>query len=527
MITPVTLSEGYIREVEKRLEGVVSGGGDPRKFLQFSLKESKFPLAPGDGKRMKEILSQRLAFLNSIYPNFKEFQSEKLKIGEDISLLFELWQMWIPLAEVYIRGWQIKQKRVHKKIPYFVLLSGAQGSGKTVATNVLEWLIPRLWRFKSASGNCSVRVISIDSLYKTNRERIELRNRLRLDIGLRAIEAAGFTKLKKKRECESLLREAIGLTGEIELILGTPKEHSPRERRFVERAIEEKLKETEERLSAFPEETRELLLESIKKNPYYLSQDPRKKILYLYLKRCALDEKEMDEIVDAAMKGNPFYEVARGLPNTHYVDKFLDIYKGFCEGRKAIEIPQFEKLFHGGIGDVKAIDRILKREYPEIFILEGWFVGVPTDLRIEDVERIIRSNNYVLKVIDELDSERKHTKVMLEYLRPYKKVWDLFDTRTFLLIDAIQNVERSRARQEETNRRHRIAELKDQGLSDEEISQMKLGMTPEEIANFVKPYILLTYIILYIDLFKYNADIIFRIQSSDYKPRSISVRGKD
>lgn len=525
-ISLVTLSEDYIKEVENLLEKVVSGGGE-REFLQFSLKEGRFPLLHGDEKSIEEVLQERLAFLKSIYSDFKDFQVEKLKIPEEVSFLFELWQMWIPLAEVYIRGWQVKQETAdEKETPYFVMLSGAQGSGKTVTTNVLQWLIPKLWDFKATTGKCSVKVLSIDSLYKTNRERIQLRNRLRLDMGLCAVEKIGLGS-KKKQECESQLRDAIRFIEEIELILGTPKIHSPQEGEFVERTIEEKNREVKGRLLPFPKDLQVLLLASIEKNPFSLSPDVRRKILLYFLKRCSLDEKQLDTIIDEAVKGNPFYEVARGLPNTHYVDKFLDIYKGFCERLDVIELPHFEKLFHGGIGDIKTIDRILRGDYPEIFILEGWFVGVPTDLSMEEVERIIRSNNYVFKIMDELDPERRHTEVMLKRLKPYKKIWDIFDIRTFLLIDDIRNVERSRARQEETNRKHRVAELKSEGLSDEEIGQMKLGMTPEEIADFVKPYILLTYIILSIDLFKYNADIIFQIHSSDYKPRVISVRGKD
>jgi len=524
--TTITLNGEYIQGVEKHLEGIILRREDPQEFLNFCLKEAKRPLPSQDEEEAEKILSERLTLLKSIYPDFQEFQVEELKIERDISLLFKLWQMWLPLAEVYLEGWQEKQKTAAKNTPFLVLFSGAQGSGKTVTTSVLKWLIPQLGKFKSTTSKCSVSIISIDSLYKTNRERIQLRNQLRLKEGLRIIEARELPA-DKKEEVETLLRQALQLTEEIELILGTPKEHLPQEGKLLERSKEEKIKEVEDKLKVSPQKLQDLTLKAIGENPFYLSFEVREKVLQFYLEKCSLEGKEREKIREAAAKGNPFYEVARGLPNTHYVDKFLNIYKGFCEGRDKVELPEFEKLFHGGVGDVKAIERIPPEEYPDIFILEGWFVGVPTNLSLEEVEKIIRTDDYVRKVMDSLDPERRYVEVMWEYLQPYQKIWDIFDNRTFMLIENIRNVERSRAHQEKTNRKHRIAELKRQGLTDAEISQMKLGMTDEEIAHFVQPYILLTYIILYLDLFQYGADIIFRINSSDYLPRSIAIRRKE
>lgn len=512
------LSDPYLVQTREHLEKLLCGDVTADEFCRFCLKQDLLPQLSGlDEAEQCDRISRRVDFLLSVFPDFVDFQENDLKISREISLAFNLWQMWIPMAEAYIRGWEHKQKDGRQShVPYFVLLSGAQGSGKTVSTSVLKWLIPRMRSESYNDDSFKVDIISIDSLYKTNKDRIEFRNELRIQCGL---QAAG----DHDQKLESALKNAISLIRDIEWVLGTPREHNPAEHKLVERTPEEKKALTREKADVLPDKIAQAVCASVDENPYNLPAELRKRILDHFLAQAGVGAEKAKTVRAAAVNGNPFYEIARGLPNTHYVDQFMEIYRGLCGEADFIELPDFEKLYHGGVGDVKSLDRIEKTDFPQIFFLEGWFVGVPTGLNMDKVEEIIQSDEYVTEMMDVLDPERKFTPVMLDYLKKYQKIWDLFDNKTFLLIDDIRNVEQSRTRQEQTNRRHRIAELKAEGKTDQEISKMKLGMTEEEIKTFVRPYILLTYIILRMDPEQMDAEMIYHTDSSDYMPRKIDI----
>ena len=117
--------------------------------------------------------------------------------------------------------------------------------------------------------------------------------------------------------------------------------------------------------------------------------------------------------MEKAIKGNP-WEVSRGFPGTHSVelmeDKILD-----WKLTGKLNIPIFDKSLRSGLGD----RAYWKTEYPDLLILEGWFLGVNTTrsshLINQDIQPFLNNHEvkYRLKIQDNLNK--------------YKNIWKLID----------------------------------------------------------------------------------------------------
>ena len=63
------------------------------------------------------------------------------------------------------------QKKQTKKKPYFVGLAGGQGTGKTTISSIIKIILEKYFKLK-------VFKISIDDIYKTRKERINLSKKI-------------------------------------------------------------------------------------------------------------------------------------------------------------------------------------------------------------------------------------------------------------------------------------------------------------------------------------------------------------
>ncbi|HLC52765.1 MAG TPA: hypothetical protein VJI98_05965 [Candidatus Nanoarchaeia archaeon] len=169
--------------------------------------------------------------------------------------------------------------------------------------------------------------------------------------------------------------------------------------------------------------------------------------------------------------GNPFYQIARGMPGTHRV-KLLKQVLAKIKAGKPFEIPIFDKFRHQGQGDVSK--RMIKVNERQDFVLfEGWCVGIPkVSSRI--LINICKKNDIPLK---QLDPELQYHLVMLKAIKDYLPLWKYLNYIVMLQADSAQLHQKWRLQQER--------ELK---------IKKNQGMTPKEIINFVNVYLPLTYV---------------------------------
>jgi len=173
-------------------------------------------------------------------------------------------------------------------------------------------------------------------------------------------------------------------------------------------------------------------------------------------------------------KGNPFYQISRGIPGTHNHTKMLDTLKKAKSGEN-FDILDFDKSVHKGRGDItENVTQV--HEQQDFIILEGWCVNIPY-VEINKFLSIMNQNNYVSKIFNEIDPRQEYYKVVMENIKEYQKIWKLFDNITVMSGKKIEWIEEWRAEQEE-----RLIAVKGS------------GMTREEIHEFVKPFIPFTYL---------------------------------
>ncbi len=122
-----------------------------------------------------------------------------------------------------------------------------------------------------------------------------------------------------------------------------------------------------------------------------------------------LPSSQMDE----AIKDNP-WEVSRGIPGSHSV---LLMEKNLSEWKSTgqLKFPVFDKSLRSGLGDRS----YWRTEYPDIVILEGWFLGVNP----------LISKTYSKENIEPplLHSEIVYRSKIQENLYSYLDLWKLID----------------------------------------------------------------------------------------------------
>ena len=107
------------------------------------------------------MLHARIKLLRQVYSEFEQLRTKVFKIKE--SMLLDLWHIYIPFSQ-----WVAKQKKAKRPDEaYMLAINGGQGTGKTTFTKTLELLFEK-------QGLRTVG-FSIDDLYKTHAERLELK----------------------------------------------------------------------------------------------------------------------------------------------------------------------------------------------------------------------------------------------------------------------------------------------------------------------------------------------------------------
>ncbi len=114
-----------------------------------------------------------------------------------------------------------------------------------------------------------------------------------------------------------------------------------------------------------------------------------------------------------AIKNNP-WSVSRGFPGSHSVklmyDKLLD-----WKTNGELNVPVFDKSLRNGLGDRSH----WRSDYPDLLIIEGWFLGIkPLSIGIND--EYIKSSNLS-------PHESAYRFKIQKNLNEYLKVWSLID----------------------------------------------------------------------------------------------------
>tara|TARA_Y100000588_G_C14087634_1_gene853012 strand:+ start:154 stop:1062 length:909 start_codon:yes stop_codon:yes gene_type:complete len=173
--------------------------------------------------------------------------------------------------------------------------------------------------------------------------------------------------------------------------------------------------------------------------------------------------------------GSPFYAV-RGTLGTHRHAELYDMLQRVKRGEEFL-IPHFDKSLHAGKGDI--VDRVTKiKGRQDFFLFEGWSLFAPA-ISVDEFLGIMEKDEYVRDLFDQLDPERKYFIDVLEYAKAYQKIWDLADSMVILEAEDIKLVTQWRLNQEETTKKQSAGK----------------GMTPDEVVEFVKPYIPVTQLI--------------------------------
>ena len=166
---------------------------------------------------------------------------------------------------------------------------------------------------------------------------------------------------------------------------------------------------------------------------------------------------------------NPFYQISRGLPGTHRVNRLLDTLQRIKKG-KNFNIPIFDKSLYNAYGDV--LNRKIKIKKKLDFVLfEGWCIGIPYT-SIYELSAIL--NKYKIK---NLDYKPEHAKIVLKYVKSYQKLWKYLDCIIMLM--------------------PKNPELHKKWRYQQELKLKKVtgkGMSKKEINRFVRPYIPFTYL---------------------------------
>ena len=118
---------------------------------------------------------------------------------------------------------------------------------------------------------------------------------------------------------------------------------------------------------------------------------------------------EMEE----AIKGNP-WRVSRGFPGSHSVNlienRILD-----WKNTGKFNYPVFDKSLRNGLGDRES----WKTTFPEILVIEGWFLGIKP-----------LNRNYMINDLNEynlLPDEKSYRLKIQNNLNNYLKIWNLID----------------------------------------------------------------------------------------------------
>ncbi|NLH47308.1 MAG: kinase [Myxococcales bacterium] len=183
------------------------------------------------------------------------------------------------------------------------------------------------------------------------------------------------------------------------------------------------------------------------------------------------------QALQAGHPDNPYYRVSRGNPGTHdlaLAHRVLDTLST-ATATDSTRLPQFDKSLHDGKGDRLPPERWpVFHGRPAVILLEGWLVGAPV-LPADLLDRLKSTQPEVMAWERENDPDGRYGRALNEALGAYESVWNRLDVLVVLRIPSLAKIREWRTAQERELRR-----AAGQGMSD------------EETADFVKPYLLLT-----------------------------------
>jgi len=170
-------------------------------------------------------------------------------------------------------------------------------------------------------------------------------------------------------------------------------------------------------------------------------------------------------------KGNPYYEISRGMPGTHRV-KELKKTLGLIRKGKPFTLPVFDKSLHHAQGDVSRKTIKVNKKQDFVFF-EGWCVGIPPVSSKEFLEISKKNDIDLVRMDQNLNSH----KAILKEIQKYKPLWKNLDYLVMLQPISSDLHKRWRYKQE-----RKLKERKGRGMSN------------KEIKHFVEPFLPFTYV---------------------------------
>jgi len=174
---------------------------------------------------------------------------------------------------------------------------------------------------------------------------------------------------------------------------------------------------------------------------------------------------------------NPYYRVSRGNPGTHDVAMGVELIdrlaKATSESINAL--PVFDKAAFDGKGDRRPLgDWPRFRGRPDVFILEGWCVGMRR-MDPQTMARLLRNVPEAVAFAERHDPTGRYGQEVNERLATYEPLFDRLDKLVFLKIPSLTHVLDWRTKQERQLR-----------------EKVGRGMSDEQVREFIEPYMLLT-----------------------------------
>ena len=128
------------------------------------------------------------------------------------------------------------------------------------------------------------------------------------------------------------------------------------------------------------------------------------------------------EEMKSAIKNNP-WDVSRGFPGSHSVELMYEKLNNWKYDGK-LEVPVFDKSLRNGLGDRSH----WRSDFPDILILEGWFLGVkplPGQIKSKVSINIKDDQNFKTPLSSQ---ESSYIIKIQKNLNEYLSIWDLIDS---------------------------------------------------------------------------------------------------